>query len=100
MDDINKVINLYKEQCPAMFNTGWRKDLSLLHIVAIGQKLGIDYLQKLRDIYDRERIRQQLIERMQDESNSDNSYVILFPILNHIWQQFYCLNYIVHCNWI
>ena len=56
-EDIDEIKSIYEQQCPSIFNQGMNTDNGLLQIIAIGNKMSIDYLQYLVDMYDRDRVR-------------------------------------------
>jgi len=54
--DIEQVKQLYREQCPIIWNSGMKEDGGFINIVAVGLKNNMDYLQHLVDDYSRDRI--------------------------------------------
>eukprot|EP01084_Bolivina_argentea_P282514 483604_1 len=58
--DINATINLYKTQCPNLFNEGMRKDKNIITLLTIGDKLKVPYMQFLADMYSIDRLKREL----------------------------------------
>ena len=56
-EDIDAIKELYKKQCPTLYNHGMSTEYNLLHVLAIGRKHNLDYIQNLVDIYDRDRVK-------------------------------------------
>ena len=57
MNHVGDIKTLYETQCPSIYNQGMGVDNGLLQVIAVGRQNGLDYLQHLVDVYDRDRVK-------------------------------------------
>ena len=54
--EMDETKQMYKKQCPTLYNTGMENDQTFVKILTIGRKLKLDYLNNLVDDYFRARV--------------------------------------------